>query len=58
MQPLRAEPFPVANTPQQAAAWMLAERAIATLGELVAENEALGPVVTAAVTRVRKGSPG
>ena len=40
------------NTPQQAAAWMLAERAIATLGE----HEAMGPVVAAAAGRVRKGA--
>src|SRR5690606_35923919 len=40
----------------QAAAWLRAVRAIATLGVLVGEEEALGPVVAAAAGRVREGT--
>jgi hypothetical protein len=48
-----ARNMPYPNTPQQGTAWMLADRAIKALGELMAGDErALGPVIEAAVRRV------
>jgi hypothetical protein len=45
--------MPFANTPQQASAWAIAERATQALGALVADGEgAFKPVLEAAAARV------
>jgi hypothetical protein len=49
----RGMPYP--NTPQQASAWFVAERAVRDLGELLgAEQGALAPVLKAAIGALGK----
>jgi hypothetical protein len=51
-----ARAMPFANTPQQATAWFVAERAFTALGVLMAGNELpLRPVLEAAIKRAGFG---